>query len=135
MKRKEQKFFCATALSTQNRGKKWKRNQKRQRIRKHLAFQRAAQGSGGAPTLWGRLAALLSRLTQSLFDPTVVRLMCYVDDPLAALRGSHEERQLNAAIMVLTWSALGFKLAFPQSPARHVSNLDWWHTHSRKGRC
>ena len=61
----------------------------------------------------GRLAALLSRLTQSLFDPRVLRRMCYVDDPLAALRGNSEERKLNAAIMVLTWSALGFKLAFP----------------------
>ena len=62
----------------------------------------------------GRLVALLNRLTQSLFDPRVLRLMCYVDDPLAALRGNSEERKLNAAIMVLTWSALGFKLAFPK---------------------
>ena len=57
---------------------------------------------------------MLCRLTQSLFDPKVLRLMCYVDDPLAALRGSTEARRLNAAIMVLVWSALGFKLAFPK---------------------
>ena len=43
IKREEQKFFCATALSTKDRGKKWKRNQKKQRIRKFIAFQRAAQ--------------------------------------------------------------------------------------------
>ena len=54
---------------------------------------------------------MLSRLTQSLFHPEVMRLMCYVDDPLAALLGDEEERRLNAAIMVLVWSALGFKLA------------------------
>jgi len=52
------------------------------------------------------------RLTQSLFDPDVLRRMCYVDDPLAALLGDEEERRLNTAIMILVWSALGFKLAF-----------------------
>ena len=35
-----------------------------------------------------------------------------MDDPLAALRGDEEERRLNAAIVILVWSALGFKLAF-----------------------
>jgi len=47
-----------------------------------------------------------------MFLPESLRLMCYVDDPLAALRGSEEDRKLNAAIMALVWSALGFKLAF-----------------------
>ena len=90
----ELRFFCATAII--------------QRKRKYMAFLRAAQGSAAAPTLWGRLAALLMRLTQSLFDPKVLRLMCYVDDPLAALLGSEEELMLKAATMVLVWSALGF---------------------------
>ena len=113
--RQEQRFFCATALFTRGRGKKRfarGRGNRTQKIRKYLAWKRAAQGSAGGPTLWGRVAAQLMRLTQSLYDPDVLRLMCYVDDPLAALRGNEEERQLNAAIMILVWSALGFKLAF-----------------------
>ena len=36
--------------------------------------------------LWARLAALIMRLTQALFDPEDVNLMCYVDDPIAVLR-------------------------------------------------
>ena len=61
---------------------------------------------------WGRLAALVMRLTQSLFEPTEVRLVCYVDDPLAAIRGSDADRRMFAAVMVLVWAASGFKLAY-----------------------
>ena len=57
-------------------------------------------------------SALIMRLTQSLFLPDEVNLMCYVDDSLAALRGTEDERMMNAAIMVLVWEALCFKLAF-----------------------
>ena len=38
--------------------------------------------------------------------------MCYVDDPLAAPLGTEKIRRRNAALMVLTWEALGFKLAY-----------------------
>ncbi len=94
----ELRFFCATSLIDQ--------------IRKYIVFLRAAQGSRAAPLLWARLAALLMRLTQSLFKPTEVNLMCFVDDPLAALRGSELERNTHAAMIMLVWEALDFKLAY-----------------------
>lgn len=94
----EQRFYCATAPLN---GK-----------RKYQAFLRAPQGSSTAPTLWTRVAALIMRLTQAIYDPAEVNLMCYVNDPLAALRGSEQLRQKNAAIMVLVWEALGFRLAY-----------------------
>ena len=53
-------------------------------------------------------------LTQSLFTPREVRLVCYVDDPLAGVFGSRAERRLYITMMVLVWRALGFKLAFPK---------------------
>ena len=56
-------------------------------------------------------------LTQSLFAPQDVRLVCYVDDPLAAVRGTTAERKLNMTIMILVWAALGFKLAFAKGQA------------------
>lgn len=68
----EQSFYCATATL---KGK-----------RKYLGFRRAPQGSSSAPTLWGRVAALIMRLTQAIYDPAEAKLMCYVDDSLAALR-------------------------------------------------
>ena len=94
----EQKRVCATGLIDGKR--KW------------IAFQSAAQGSAAAPTLWGRLAALVMRLTQSLFAPSKLRLVCYVDDPLAAILGTEDERRMMTTLLVLIWSALGFKLAF-----------------------
>jgi len=94
----ERKYFCATAKI---RGK-----------RKYLSFLRAPQGSTNSGLLWGRLAALIMRLTQSLFHESEVNLMCYVDDPLAALMGTPAVRRRNAALMVLVWEALGFKLAY-----------------------
>ena len=51
-------------------------------------------------------------MSQSLFDLTELRLVCYVDDPLAAIRGAPEDRKLKAAILIIVWAALGFKLAF-----------------------
>ena len=54
------------------------------------------------------------RLTQSLFDASELRLVCYVDDPLAALCGSDEDRQIMVTTMILVWAAIDFKLAFPK---------------------
>ena len=81
-------------------------------VRTYFAFLRAAQGSTNGPTLWARVMALVCRLTQSLFLADDVRLMCYVDDPLAALSGSPERRRLLTATIILVWTVLGFQLAF-----------------------
>ena len=96
--REEQRFFCATATV---KGR-----------RKYVAFKRAAQGSANAPMLWGRVAALICRLCQGLFQLSVLNLMCYVDDPLAAIRGTPEERQLHVATLILVWEALGCAMAY-----------------------
>lgn len=96
--RSEQRYFCATGRI---------RRQKR-----YIAFLRAAQGSSAAGTLWARLAALLMRLTQSIADPSELRLACYVDDPIAAVSGTAANRQLLIAMMILLWEALGFRLAY-----------------------
>jgi len=59
------------------------------------------------------------RLTQALFLSTELRLMCYVDDPLAIIRGTEDERNLIAAIIILVWEALGFGLAYPKGQLSH----------------
>ncbi len=70
-----------------------------------MVLLRAAQGSRAAPLLWARLAALLMRLTQSLFKPSEVNLMCFVDDPIAALRGTVLERRTMVAVIILVREA------------------------------
>lgn len=52
------------------------------------------------------------RRTQALFEPSELRLVRYVDDPLAAIRGTPSERRLYVAITVLVWVAIGFTLAY-----------------------
>ena len=59
-------------------------------------------------------------LTQSLFTPNEVRLVCYVDDPLAGVYGTTAERRLYITLMVLVWRALDFKLAFPKGQTGHT---------------
>ena len=41
----------------------------------------------------------------------MLRLVCYVDDPLAAILGTEAERRMMPVLMVLAWTALGFKMA------------------------
>ena len=62
--------------------------------------------------LRARVCALIMRLCQGLIDPTVLNLMCYVDDPVAAIRGTPEERQVHAATLILVWEALGCAMAY-----------------------
>ncbi len=76
------------------------------------AFLRAAQGSRGAPLLWGRTVGLVMRLTQGLYPPRKGRIECYVDDPLACFSGTAERRAALAALTIYVWLALGFALAF-----------------------
>ena len=63
------------------------------------------------------------RLTQSLFDPAEVNLVCYVDDPLAALRGTPLEKEVLATCIVLVWESLNFKLAYQKGQFGH--SVDW----------
>ena len=42
------------------------------------------------------------------------------DDPLAAKRGTPAERRLYAAILVLVWEAIGYKLAYAKSQLERI---------------
>ena len=57
-------------------------------------------GAKTAPLVWGRAAAFLMRSGQALFDPTELQLECYVEAPLAAVRGDPHARLHGAADLV-----------------------------------
>jgi hypothetical protein len=86
-------------------------------------FLTTAQGSVNAPLTWGRLAALIGRLTQSLFQLQEAKLRIYVDDPAITLCGVQARRNRYAAIIVLVWSALGLPIAIHK--AARGSLVDW----------
>ena len=51
---------------------------------------------------------------QALLCTAQVNLTCYVDDPLAAMRGAKADKMLHAATLMLVWEALGFGSAYPK---------------------
>ena len=73
---------------------------------------RTAQGTRGAPLTWGRVAALVGRLTQGMLGTRAARVNIYVDDPILVLGGRLQERELMMAMTMLVWCALGFNLSF-----------------------
>ena len=78
----------------------------------YLISLRMVQGSRMAPLCWDRLAALLMRLTQSLFEPDRLRLACFLDDHTATIVSTKRQRMMTVAIIILTWEALGLSLAY-----------------------
>ena len=58
-------------------------------------------------------------LTQSLFSTDSLNLMCYVDDPLAIAIGEPDKIRAMIAAIILTWEALGFKLAYGKGQLGH----------------
>lgn len=79
---------------------------------KYFAFLRNAQGSRNAPLGWGRLAALLGRLTQSTFSQHEALTEIYTDDPCICLRGDKPQRDKVIAMTCILWLSLGFPLAW-----------------------
>ena len=92
-------------------------------IEKFLVFLRTVQGSRGAPLSWARLAALVMRLTQSLFDIDKVSLHCFVDDPIAAIKGSAKERRTAVAAIILVWESLNFELAYKKGQSKNIRRI------------
>ena len=79
---------------------------------RYLVFKVQAQGAGASPLCWGRVAALLGRLTQGMFREDEALLATYVDDPCFVLLGTSPQRQTYIVLVILVWSALGFPLSF-----------------------
>eukprot|EP00435_Cladocopium_sp_Y103_P050142 s2443_g15.t1 len=76
---------------------------------KYYVFTRTAQGSRGAPLTFAAVLSVAARWVASA-DPTM-KLQVYVDDPLAILRGSVQEQQRLACLVVTMWSIMGFPIA------------------------
>ena len=62
--------------------------------------------------LFGRLAALIGRLTQSVLDDSRSRLHIYLDDPIIAMRGNKAAVEKEVTLAVLVWRCMNVDLAF-----------------------
>lgn len=63
------------------------------------------------------------RLTQSLFPEGMLSLHCFVDGPLASIKGTKAERDLAVATKNVTWEALTFELAYKKG--QYSSSVVW----------
>ena len=80
----------------------------------------------------GKISSTVYPSRSIIISPDYLSLMWYVDDPLVALRGSAEVRMISAAIMVLVWEALSFKLAFAKRAALADRHMDRIHSQMRR---
>ena len=78
----------------------------------YFYFHKVLFGIKTGPLVWCRLAALISRCTQSCFHPNRLRMQLFVDDPLITLRGSEDQIQDMTVKVLLLWLALGLKVAW-----------------------
>ena len=88
-----------------------------------IAYLTQAQGSVNAPLVCGRVAALLARMIQALFNDDRLRLQLYVDDPIICTRGSGWERSRSMAVIILFWATLGVRLAYRK--ASRGTQIGW----------
>ena len=78
-------------------------------------FLRTTQGSRGAPLTWGRVAAFLTRMTQSVIGTSTARISTYVDDPIIVSVGPKADRDLTFGVTLSLWSALGLPLSLSKA--------------------
>ena len=90
---------------------------------KYFAFLRNAQGSRNAPLCWGRLAAMIGRMTQSIYRKDEALAEIYTDDPCICLRGEKTHRDNLVAMTVLLWLCLGFPLSWAKGS--RGQRADW----------
>lgn len=78
----------------------------------HFVYHRVLFGIKTGPLVWGRIAALISRATQSMFTPDRARLQTFVDDPLVTLRGTDEQRRDIKNKILMLWMTLGLQVSW-----------------------
>jgi len=88
------------------------------------AFKCVAFGLASGPLLWGRHAALASRLGQSVFEPWELRIQTFVDDPAGVVAGrTRGERSKLFTILLFFWACVGFRLSWRKG--QRGASIEW----------
>ena len=86
-------------------------------------WERIGQGSLNGPTVFGRLSAMVGRLSQSMFSTSEARVQIYTDDPITTIYATPERTKRVVAIIIMAWMVLGFSMAFHK--AQLAKTVDW----------
>ena len=69
-------------------------------------------GLKAAPLIWCRLAAAISQCLAGMFETWELMFQLYLDDPLAIVAGSKEQRRYLITMFFLTIRMLGIQMAW-----------------------
>ena len=89
----------------------------------YFVFKVLVFGAASAPTVWGRVAALIARSTAAIVPQDEVRLAVYVDDPVFGARGPASRAAASFGLAVLWIMCLGFPLSVAKLEGGH--SLSW----------
>ena len=89
----------------------------------YVIFVAMLFGFKTAPLLWSRVAALISRLLQSTFDPSEAQHQNYLDDGLWCMRGTLQRRNEMISFVLYTLKALGLNVALKKG--QRSSSVVW----------
>ena len=93
---------------------------------KFYIFLVMAQSGALFPCIRARVAGLLGRLVQALFDRDEVSINTFVDGPLAVRAGPQARRNRHMAMIIIAWRVLGFPLSFHKGKA--ATTITWTGT-------
>ena len=69
-------------------------------------------GVKSGPLLWGRVAAIIMRITTAVNDTHVPRIQCFVDDPTMTVGGDKPRRRFLMCRSIVLWLMLGTRLSW-----------------------
>lgn len=89
-----------------------------------ILFSSLCVGLTGAPQVWCRLAAFVSRVAAAISDPGTLKLQTFVDDPLFVLMGGERKVRCKEVGRVLVlWRIFGFRLSWGK--VKRGNSLVW----------
>ena len=116
--RKAHEQVCLVALDFKDAFKQlWVRQSERKYLSGQIAggffaYFTVLFGICTGPLVWGRLAALVGRLTQALMQPSRGRLQIYMDDPFLCLQGSETGIAWEISKVLWWWRVLGLQISW-----------------------
>lgn len=104
-----------------------RRNEKRclsgQAMGGYFIYHAVLFGVRTGPLVWARMAALVGRISQSMFRSLRSRIQLYVDDPMVTMRGTQEQIHDMCDKILLLWTLLGLQISWGKG-ARGC-NAEW----------
>ena len=89
----------------------------------YFVYKVVCFGIKSGPLLWGRVAALLMRITAAIHTDSLVRQQCFVDDTAVTVGGPKDQRSKLMLRTLLAW--LIFRTDLPWKKGTRGRDFEW----------